>query len=218
MGEDGWDGPRTRFDEMNRPAHQEWTDAFCIDASEVTNEEYARFLDATDYTAPDGWGRAGDTADWERLPVTRVSWFDAAAYAQWADKRLPTEIEWEKAARGVDGRVYPWGDAWDAARAVSAAPRVAGPQPVGSRPDGASPYQAMDMSGNVYEWTASDFAPYDHATPHPEPNRLLKVIRGGSYSSQPSWLRASFRVWIDPDSKHPNLGFRCVRPIDRPVN
>jgi serine/threonine-protein kinase len=217
MGEDGWDGPPTWLDEMNRPAHAVWTNAFFIDAHEVTNAQYAEFLTATGRPAPERWGRGPRPEGWERLPVTYVTWFDATAYAQWAGKRLPTESEWERTARGEDARIYPWGDEWDPSRVVCVASGVAGPLSVGSRPGGASPYQAMDMSGNVYEWTASDFAPYAKELANPEPNRLLKIIRGGSYSSKPQWLRTSFRVWIDPRSRHPNLGFRCARSVDGPA-
>jgi formylglycine-generating enzyme required for sulfatase activity len=167
-----------------RPAHRVYLDAYELDRYEVTNAQYRRFLLATGARPPRYWTDAAYPTDQADYPVVGVSWDDADAYCRWAGKRLPTEAEWEKACRGTDGRVYPWGQAWEPKRAnVDAAgwdfggatqdgaaatvwdaawarlalpPGSPGPtlQPVGSHLDGASPYGVLDMVGNASEWVA----------------------------------------------------------------
>jgi formylglycine-generating enzyme required for sulfatase activity len=135
--------------------------AFYIDQFEVSNIEYKRFVDATGYRPPPHWkdGTYEEGADW--YPVMEVSFWEATAYARWAKKRLPTEAEWEKAARGTDGRRYPWGD--DFQEDKSNVTRAYAP--INAHLGGASPYGAVNMSGNVAEWTSSVYEPYPELVP-----------------------------------------------------
>ena len=225
------------------PQHQVTLDAFAIDRYEVTNAQFEKFAAATDYrTAAErdgaGWVRRqkDGTWTWEEVkgatwrapggpgtsaapnhPVVQVSWSDANAYCAWAGDRLPTEAEWEKAARGGDGRRYPWGDAWDATRA-SARHTPKGTAPVGSFPSGASPYGAQDMAGNVWEWTADWFAPAYYAeSPGGNPTGPAtgdqRVLRGGSWVNEHFLLAVTHRVPGKPGARANNLGFRCARSI-----
>lgn len=140
------------------PEHQVWLDEFEIDVYEVTVAQYAAFVAETGWRLPGDW-RTETRHPAGNLPVTHVAWPDAAAYCEWAGKRLPTEAEWEKAARGTDERRYPWGNEWDGARAAVSVSVETGPVPVGSYPEGASPYGALDMAGNVHEWVADFYDP-----------------------------------------------------------
>ena len=127
-------------------------DAFYIDKYPITNNQYKKFMEETSYNEPAFWKdkRFNNT----NQPVVGVSWHDAVAYARWAGKRLPKELEWEKAARGIDGREYPWGNAQpDNTKAVyNLDPNAGAPVPIGNRKDGASPFGCFDMAGNVWEW------------------------------------------------------------------
>lgn len=163
----------------------------------VTNAQYLRFVEATGRTPP-------EYCDHERFsqpqqPVVGVSWDDAVAYGEWARLRLPTEWEWEKGARGTDGRVYPWNDEPDDTRANFGG-NVGQPTPVGSYPAGASPYGLMDMAGNVWEWTASEYV-----------KRKTRTIRGGAFNREPQFLRAALRSQGTPDVRNLGLGFRCAQ-------
>ena len=139
-----------------QPARVVFVDAFYIDQLEVTNLQFRRFVEATDWPLPGEWKTIIEVEDTEFLPVTGVSWEDATAYARWAGKRLPTEAEWEKAARGSDARRFPWGDEFDADKANNDRDLLS----VGSKPEGASPYGVLDMAGNVAEWVSTPYAPY----------------------------------------------------------
>ncbi len=181
-------------------AHEVTLPAFQIDKYEVTFAQYRRFVEEAGHYAP--WGTYPDAlAD---HPVTNVSWEDARAYCLWAGKRLPTEMEWEKAARGVDGRIYPWGDVWQTGRANTLEADVGGTKPVGSYPDGASPYGAMDMAGNVYEWV-EDWA---------GASQVVKVIRGGAWNARHDWAQTFRRNTARPTDRRNNLGFRCARDVE----
>jgi len=214
MGADG-DVPA-----QEKPAHEVWTDGFWIDQTEVSNGEYARFVEATGHPPPSYW----DGSEEASLPVVMVTWEDARAYARWAGKRLPAEAEWERSARGNDGRTYPWGDVLELSRCNC--------DPTGERakhedqwrkfvktvygqPAGASPYGCLNMAGNVYEWCADWYDPdYYQRSPDTNPTGpetgAEKVRKGGSWSSLPRYVRCSFRIGEAPANGGTNIGFRCV--------
>jgi gamma-glutamyl hercynylcysteine S-oxide synthase len=194
-------------DEYERPRHTVRLRAFLVDRCEVTRAEYRRFLEATGRPAPRSWS---NDAGPDTLPATGVTWADASAYAAWAGKRLPTEQEWEAAARGPDGRRYPWGGAWRADGANAAGSRGA-LAPVGSYPAGASPYGALDMVGNAWEWTASDPTPYRGGVFPEKPEEGSKVVRGGSFESGDRRATATYRNWIvEKGQNYDDTGFRCA--------
>ncbi len=186
-------------DVAGAPTRQEVTlPAFEIDKYEVTMEQYKVFVEETDYPAP--WG----TYPEERAvyPVTNVTWEHAAAYCAWADKRLPSGVEWEKAARGTEALRYPWGDAWQAGRANTKEADVGGPQAVGSYPEGASPYGVMDLAGNVWEWV-EDWR---------DSQQTQRVIRGGAWNAISKWAQTYIYNSVRPTEARNNIGFRCARP------
>ncbi len=162
--------------------------SYMIDKYEVTNDQYAK-IDA-DHHRDYGPGE-GD------LPAVWVSQIDAVEYCETVGKRLPTEQEWEKAARGTDGRTYPWGNEFDESAAVTSE-TASGPAVVGSRPKGASPYGVMDMSGNVWEWTDSYSDRY-------------VILRGGSYFEDGSYAKVTSALRSIPDDSKAYVGFRCVK-------
>jgi formylglycine-generating enzyme required for sulfatase activity len=174
---------------------------FFIDIYPITNAEYARFVGATSHRPPKGWANGKPPAGRETHPVVWLSWFDAAAYADWAGKRLPTEDEWEYAARGADGREFPWGTALEADRCNYRASAVGSTTPVGSFPKGASAFGCHDMAGNVWEWTASW---YDAAEER-------RVLRGGCWGSGPMSVRACYRGRDFPGYWSNTYGARCAR-------
>ena len=158
-------------------------------------------------------------------PVQHVCWYEADAYARWSGKRLPTEAEWEKAASWDPTTQrklrYPWGDAEPTAERANLGVRRFGPAPVGTYPEGASPWGCQQMLGDVWEWTASDFRPYPGFTPFPydEYSNVFygpdyKVLRGGSWATQPAAMRSTFRNWDFPIRRQIFAGFRCARNAD----
>ncbi len=173
--------------------------AFYIDKFEVTNAEYKEFIKATKRSQPKQWVLNGYREDMASHPVIFVSFDEASEYCGRIGKRLPTEDEWEKAARGTDGRVYPWGDDFGKGKANTSLSGVVGTALVGSYPEGVSPYGLMDMAGNVWEWTSSDFSD------------KLKVVRGGSWGLTHRFARTFSRVGYSTQSKINNLGFRCAK-------
>jgi formylglycine-generating enzyme required for sulfatase activity len=207
------------------PAHERSVSAFLIDVTEVTNAAYKRWLDAG--TAghvpyPSSQDPAAAAYSWVNgtfpegtatHPVVLVSWFEASAYCAAAGKRLPTEAEWEFAARGADGRDWPWGEVGDGTRLnfTETEHQAVATYPVGSFPTGASLLGIMDMAGNVWEWVSDDFAFYDEAAgPPPEG---AKVSRGGGFSSPLEGTRAFVRNWDGPDFRNQHLGFRCAADL-----
>jgi len=238
--------------ENERPAHAVYLDAYELDRFEVTNAQYRRFMLATGHRPPRYWTGEAYPVGQADYPVVGVSWAEADAYCRWAGKRLPTEAEWEKACRGTDGRIYPWGDSWEPRRAnvdaagwrfgaasedASAAtlwdaawrqltlpPGAAGPslQPVGSHPDGASPYGALDMVGNASEWVAdrynwSDYSKLPARNPvvtDPPWNRCVRNTAWCDPVGTPAWTQMLSRC-AARNSSHavsdPRVGFRCAR-------
>lgn len=215
--------------ENERPAHVVHVDAFYIDRYPVTNEEYRRFVDATGHPVPYydvEWAEPYDY-NWdperqtppegkEKHPVVLVSLEDARAYATWAGKRLPTEAEWERAARGTDGRRWPWGNEFVEDHCNTRESNTDGTTPVGQySPDGNSPEGVGDTVGNVWEWTSSLFRlyPYD-ANDGRESQEAdgWHVLRGGSWRNDLNRARCTAR--LDGDFLFfNNVGFRCVVPV-----
>ena len=188
---------------------------FLIDRYPVTNAQYMEFLEATGRRAPFTWPDENCPEGQDDYPVTGMGWRDANAYAEWAGKRLPTAEEWEKAARGTDGRVYPWGNEWnDDACWVDdpACPQaLARTTPVGAFPKGASPYGVTDLCGNVAEWTCTDSAP-----PNEKRNWHWYVVKGAGGAHEMRYnFRCAARAFSAHESRRHNwLGFRCAMDAD----
>ena len=207
-------------DPDEQPVHKVYVGAFFMDKHQLTVSQYARFLDATHHDSPPEWTIMNKQTNQSR-PVANVDWVDADAYCKWAGKRLPTEAEWEKAARGTDGRVYPWGNepptrfhantgkhVWSNHSALS---------PVGTFEEGKSPYGIYDMAGNVWEWVSDWYDPEYYQTSPPQnpsgPRRgSHKVVRGGSWGSNGiTDLRSSDREIHVPSFRGFGTGFRCAQ-------
>lgn len=219
-GDEGKVGFEVGVDEM--PQHPVRLRPFFLDRFEVTNAQYQAFIAATGRPTPAddkdpeyySWVDGRPPAGQEDYPVCYVSWADADAYCRWAGKRLPTEAEWERAARGDDGRVWPWGNQFDAARCNTVETGLRWATPVGSFPDGVSPFGVMDLCGNVAEWTASWYEPYPGSTlKRGAFGKQMRVARGGAWvlTAEP-WSRATNRNLAQPPGlKHRTLGFRCAK-------
>jgi formylglycine-generating enzyme required for sulfatase activity len=193
------------------PAHEQCFDApFWIDKFEVTNAQFAEF-----------GGTASSDSNWTAhdLPRESITWFESRDFCALRGARLPTEAEWEYAARGPDGLRYPWGNAYNAGLVIGLDDPTYGDfqtAPVGSRPGGASWVGALDMSGNVFEWTSSLYAEYPYGADHesdsdPESHR---VLRGGSFVAATLVMRSADRVWGDPGVDFYGDGFRCARSYE----
>jgi len=187
-------------------------DSFNIDIHPVTNAEYQAFVQATGHQAPRHWKDGQIPTGKENHPVVWVTWEDANAYCTWAGKRLPKEMEWEKAARGEEGRIYPWGNEFDSSRCNSNQSDTRDTSPVDQFPNGASPYGVLDMAGNVWEWTADWYQPYRGSIYQIDKyGETHKVLRGGSWYDGPELLRSSARYPVKPSFKFSTVGFRCVK-------
>lgn len=200
-----------------QPAHRVFLDAYYIDLYEVTNAQYKRFVDDTGWRIPRWWKNGVYQNGMDYHPVTGVTWDDAAAYVAWAGKRLPTEAEWEKAARGPLERRYPWGNRFNMKKGNFQSEFT---RPVGSYPAGVSPYGCYDMAGNVWEWVydwyRSDY--YQHSpqrNPKGPPSGTHHVLKGGSYHTEfavdfimKSATRYGKNVY---PQENPAFGFRCAK-------
>jgi formylglycine-generating enzyme required for sulfatase activity len=203
--------------EDEAPAREVDLPAFEIDKFEVTNADFAQFVEATGYRTDAE--KEGRTKNWRNAaegkdnhPVAFVSWNDAVAYCQWVDKRLPTEAEWEKTARGTDGRMYPWGNEWDPSKANVKETGLRGTAAVGSFGAGASPYGVEDMAGNVWEWTADWYEAYPGSDCQSDYfGQRFRVQRGGGWFETAEWVRTTFRNANSEIAANDDLGFRCAR-------
>jgi sulfatase modifying factor 1 len=214
------------------PQHKIYLDDFFISKYEVTNEQYAEFLNAIG-KIDDGEGNDfvqmsiasiklvnkqvyKAIKGWEDHPMTAVSWYGAKAYAEWAGGRLPTEAEWEKAARGEDQRTWPWGNFWEIGRCNAWDSGIQGTISVGNFPSGVSPYGVEDMAGNAFEWTA-DWYQYDYykISPYLNPKGpdlgLFHVVRGGSWVEFQKNCRSAVRFGIPPNGLDADTGFRIAK-------
>lgn len=202
------------------PQHTVYLDAYWIDMTEVTNAQYEKCVVAGACTDPKNetsntlkkyYGNDNHSQN----PVIYVTWDQAKAYCEWAGRVLPTEAQWEKAARGTDGLFYPWGDEDPEYSFVNYNGKPGDTVPVGSYPDGASPYGALDMAGNVWEWVADyygdqyyDISPLENPT-GPESGKY-HILRGGSWYNLKADIRTTIRSAVSADKAYYDTGFRCV--------
>jgi formylglycine-generating enzyme required for sulfatase activity len=207
------------------PSHKVYLDSFLIDEYEVTNAQYKRFCDATEHPYPPDLRIGGDSISFSNFPdhpVVRVSWDDAMAYATWTGKRLPTEAEWEKAARGTDGRKYPWGNEEPGEERIlrcnylESRDGYDGTAPVGEFEAGVSPYGVHDLAGNVAEWcydwySAEYYSQSPSSNPQGPADGVHRVDRGGGWRSPLTDVRCAYRHGSLPSRKTEAYGFRCAR-------
>lgn len=231
MGSDPARDPRAGPEEQ--PQHRLYLPEYAIARTPITNAQYVVFLRETRRKPPSHWR----ILRWrvrrfprhqEEYPITNVSWYDALAYCQWLSQvagkpyRLPSEAEWEKAARGTDGRLFPWGDRWDAAR-CNINNRAEHTTPVTAFPEGASPYGVLDMVGNVWEWTRSlwgdrlraptfgyPYDPHDGRENQTAPEFVRRVLRGVSFYNDQHRARCAARYRYSPHNCYVSVGFRVV--------
>ncbi|MCG3778130.1 MAG: Serine/threonine-protein kinase pkn1 [Nitrospira sp.] len=214
----GSDGRQALEDE--RPKHQVWLPSFFMDLYEVTTEQYASFVAATHRLVPWQWNMV-DLSQHGNRPVIGVDWADADAYCRWRGKRLPTEAEWEKSARGTDGRLYPWGNQLPTKERANFAlgARFSYSQvlmPAQSYEFGKSAFGLYQMAGNVWEWVQDwyDASYYENAperNPQGPEQGPFKVLRGGSWSDLPKYLLAYGRFKLPPETRNSYTGFRCAK-------
>ena len=237
MGSKVFDDPNARDDEF--PQHSVDLDAFWIDQTEVTNAMFDKFVSETGHVTQaeiDGWSWDFKDSTWYKTnnanwrhpygpgstigslsdhPVIRVSWDDAGAYCRWASRRLPSEAEWEKAARGTDGRIYPWGEEPPSAELLNFRSNIGATTSVGKYPLGSSPCGAMDMAGNVWEWVADFYQEnyYSNVEIHNPRGPSVGIgrgMRGGSWAVEAERVRSAFREWGRQDESYWSTGFRCA--------
>ena len=200
-----------------KPQHSILLDGYWIYKNDVTVAQYKSYCVATGAAMPDQGSDAKSTC-----PAVNVSWYDARAYAKWAECALPSEAQWEKAARGTDGRNYPWGDTWDDYNCNNDITGPGCPTPVGRFPLGASPYGCLDMAGNVWQW-CDDWYDENYYLRSPSNNPTgpdsgeFNVLRGGCYADDiSSGFYCAFRYLNAPREHDTGTGFRCVHSSPRP--
>jgi formylglycine-generating enzyme required for sulfatase activity len=212
-----------------QPQHRPSLADYFLAKTPVTHAQYREFVQAKGHGAPQGWPNGTPPSGKEDHPVVNVSWYDARDYCQWLsqvtgkDYRLPSEAEWEKGARGTDGRLYPWGNQWDATRCNSEKSGLGETTSVHAYPQGASPYGVMDMAGNVREWTRSlwgkswqrpDYGyPYRSTDGRENPDagpEVARVLRGGAFYDGHRGVRCASRDWLNPYGSGRFIGFRVV--------
>jgi len=199
------------------PERKVWVDDYYIDIHEVTNSQYKVYLDSSKVEPPHRWENGNYGFGEDGLPIISITWDAARAYALFVGKRLPTEAEWEKAARGVDGRRFPWGNDWDPRRANNGDQLM----PIMSFPSGVSPFGCYDMAGNAAEWvdawyeayprTEADVLPRGIPDRNEQFRKRKRVYRGGSWNSFGKFLRATNREGTGADKEWVYVGFRCAR-------
>lgn len=207
--------------ENEQPQHRLFLPDYYIAKTPVTNTQYAAFVQAAGHRLPEHWKDKEAPQGKENHPVVYIHWRDAVAYCRWLAQatgksyRLPTEAEWEKAARGTDGRIYPWGDEWDARRCNASEGGLGETTPVGAYPEGASPYGALDMVGNAWEWCSTIWEdnPYpfrvqdEWIATYLDRTDACRVLRGGVFYAAASWMRCAARPW---PSRSKDRGFRVA--------
>ncbi|MBN2393495.1 MAG: SUMF1/EgtB/PvdO family nonheme iron enzyme [Anaerolineae bacterium] len=208
-----------RADDDEKPQHTLYLPEYWIAKTLITNAQYAAFVKTTRYKAPQHWENGTIPAGKDTHPVVYVSWDDAMAYCKWLAEAtgkpytLPSEAEWAKAARGTDGRLYPWGNTFDKNKCNVGESGVKDTTPVDRYPQGASPYGVLDMAGNVWEWTRSQFKayPYDPADGREDVSASAgRVLRGGAFHNLEGYARCAVRDWYRPSDGYRDYGFRVV--------
>ena len=192
-------------------------DSYYIDKYEVTNREYKLFVDSTQYVDfPSLWVNGTYPIELADHPVTNITWSEAMAYALWAQKTLPTEAQWEKAARGSEGNIFPWGDEYVKGNANMGAEGKKQTAPVGSYPGDVSPYNVYDLAGNVMEWSLDWYQPYSGSAYRSQRfGKKFKVLRGNGFQKGGHYFLEAYqylfyRTEADPGYYFENVGFRCV--------
>jgi formylglycine-generating enzyme required for sulfatase activity len=215
-GEFRMGSPEGEGESEEHPQHVVQVDGFLMDKTEVTWGQYRRFAMQTGRTLPKTpiWGMP------EAFPASNITWEDARSFCAWAGGRLPTEAEWERAARGAEARRYPWGDDWDPARCNTRDGGVHAPSAAGAYPDCLSPYGVLDLAGSVGEW-CEDWYGADYYAKSPAENPIgpdtgrTRVSRGGWWMNAASFVRGAYRQGFDPGWPDPTRGFRCVQDDQR---
>jgi formylglycine-generating enzyme required for sulfatase activity len=221
----GSDPHKDRYAEDNeQPQQTLYLPGYYLAKAPVTNAQYAAFVQATGHQQPKHWEGGKPPRAKEDHPVVYVSWYDAVAYCNWLAEvtgkpyRLPSEAEWEKGARGSDGRVYPWGNRWGKKRCNSEEGSKGDTTPVGAYPEGASPCGLLDMAGNVWEWTRSITKEYPY---DPEDGREdleaagSRVLRGGAFLNCEWFVRCAYRLRDFPDYRGRDYGLRVAARSER---